>query len=312
MALVAVVILTGAAITACSATVAGNAVTAPGVVATASGSVATRPTAAPTAADGTGSDGTGSVGTGSVGTGAVGTGSASTSESGISESAAPTDITDVVLDPGGSEPPGDSTPPLQDLPDMPPMGPEVEVAVDAHGVITIARGNPKVVIDEYQDPICPPCARFWEDNGMQVSIAVATGKVALRLHSVNFLDDRSASGDYSTRADASLLAIADLAGPNEVIRWQTALYSSIVQPPEDGDFDITNDELGDLATVLGMGQGVTDAVVGDDYHAKALAAAAVSYDELAKTGQSSVPATFSGGRLIDTSRRSWLTDLIGR
>ncbi len=194
---------------------------------------------------------------------------------------------------------------------MPPMGQQAHVQVDGRGVLTIAIGTPKLVIDEYQDPICPPCAQFWADNGRDLSKAVADGKIALRLHSANFLDDKSASGDYSTRADASLLAVADLAGPNEVLRWQTALYSSVVQPEENAAVDHTSQQLGYLATYLDMPKEVSLAIAADTYRRGALDAAANTYDDLAKAGVVSVPATLVAARRVDTGRSNWLSELIG-
>lgn len=80
--------------------------------------------------------------------------------------------------------------------------------MDANGVITVSAGTPAASIDVYEDPLCPYCAQFERQYGQQIAQAVDEGKVAVNYHLLNFLDQASGSGTYSTRATAALMCAA--------------------------------------------------------------------------------------------------------
>ena len=70
---------------------------------------------------------------------------------------------------------------------------------------------------------------------------------------LNFLNPRSFSGDYSTRAAAALLCVAQEGGtqPGLYLAYHSALFATDNQPAESGTADLTNEQLAELATSIG-------------------------------------------------------------
>jgi hypothetical protein len=185
--------------------------------------------------------------------------------------------------------------------------------VDAAGVITVVAGHPTLVVDEYEDPLCPACSLFWKQFGPLLGAAAIQGRLTLRLHVVNFLDPKSASGSYSTRAYASMLAVAETfaSKPFTVLVWQGTLFSSIIQPKENGDSDLDNTELGEVALGATGSQAARTAIAAGRHVPDAKRFAAQHWIELSRLMPSpSVPATLVNGKVIDTSRPTWLTELL--
>ena len=81
------------------------------------------------------------------------------------------------------------------------------VATEANGVVTVsnptAAGTSPKVIDLYEDALCPVCAEFEAQFGQQINQAVDEGKLTVNVHMLTFLDPRSFSKNYSTRAAAA-------------------------------------------------------------------------------------------------------------
>ena len=90
----------------------------------------------------------------------------------------------------------------------PPARPSVAITELDDGV-RIGYPTAPVTIDIFDEPICPPCSRFVTSSSADLQRAVNAGKIVLRYHLLNFLDGRSASGDYSTRAVAASFCIAE-------------------------------------------------------------------------------------------------------
>src|SRR5699024_1856749 len=83
-----------------------------------------------------------------------------------------------------------------------------------------------VVIDVYEDPLCPFCAAFESDFGAEIAAAIDDGALAVRYRMVDFLNGMSASGDYSTRALAAMLSLTEQAGsePGLVAAFHASLF----------------------------------------------------------------------------------------
>ncbi len=75
----------------------------------------------------------------------------------------------------------------------------------------------RVVIDELEKPICLPCSQFDAAYGRQIRQAVEDGSLTVRYRVATFLDDRSASSDYSTRTLAAMSAVAKTAGDQRFV-----------------------------------------------------------------------------------------------
>ncbi len=125
--------------------------------------------------------------------------------------------------------------------------------MDSDGTITVSNGSPDLVLDVYEDAICPICADLDHQYGEQMAKAVDDGQLTLRYKVVDFLNASSHSGDYSTRAYAAMMAVAKIGGdqPGVFMSFHTALYDARNQPQEDGPSDLSNAELAKLAEVVG-------------------------------------------------------------
>src|SRR5699024_1887800 len=92
--------------------------------------------------------------------------------------------------------------------------PEADYGDSVASTATIggANGEPDVQIDVYEDALCPYCRLLEEQDGPAMAKAVDDGELSVRYFMIDFLNSGSASGDYSTRAYAALLAVADIDG----------------------------------------------------------------------------------------------------
>src|SRR5699024_1383901 len=118
---------------------------------------------------------------------------------------------------------------------------------------------------------CPVCAQFESAFGEDIGQAIDDGELTVRYRMVAFLDSRSASGDYSSRAFAALLALADAAGdqPGLVLAFHRALFDPAVQPQERGSDDLSDGQLADLAGGLGAPADAVTAIADGTEHATA-------------------------------------------
>lgn len=189
--------------------------------------------------------------------------------------------------------------------------------VDPAGVITVSRGNPGLVLDVYEDALCPICAEFESRHGTQISEAVDAGLVAVRYRMVDFLNAASASGTYSTRAYAALISVAIHDGdrPGVFTEFRAALFRH--QPAENGLSDLSDSDLSALAAGVGAsavaqqeianGAVVATAKVDADSNMESLKLVAASVGRGPGT-----PTVAVDGRPIATNEAGWLADLIAQ
>ena len=136
-------------------------------------------------------------------------------------------------------------------------GPSTQSVATAaeNGVVTVSKpgSTPAVTIDIYEDALCPICAQFEKQFGQQIGQSLDNGTLAVNYHMLNFLNPNSFSGDYSTRAAAALLCVAqqDGAKPGVYMGMHSWLMSVDNQPAEQGTEDLTNQQLADTATSIG-------------------------------------------------------------
>lgn len=195
-------------------------------------------------------------------------------------------------------------------------GPSVSsTATVSNGVVTVANGSPTASIDVFEDALCPICAQFEQQFGQQLNQAIDQGRLAVRYHMLTFLDQRSASADYSTRAAASLLCVAENAGsqPGTYLGYHAALFDPERQPAEDGAEDLSNEQLAALAVERGAPQTAASCITSGEQIAAATAASTSSQDQLrtATGGQVGTPSVLSGGTPVDPRNVDWLNDLLG-
>ena len=144
------------------------------------------------------------------------------------------------------------------------------VATVAEGVVTVAKpgATPGKTIDVFEDALCPICSEFERQFGQQMNQAIDQGDLAVNYHMLNFLNPRSFSGDYSTRAAAALLCVAQEGGtqPGLYLDYHSALFSTDNQPAEGGSADLTNEQLAELATTTGAPASAASCITRRDEH----------------------------------------------
>lgn len=120
---------------------------------------------------------------------------------------------------------------------------EVAVTVQDNGVVLLGKPSAATTIDLFEDPLCPACAALEHLSGQALAAAVDNGDVAVRYHMLNFLNRASGSGDYSTRAGAALLCVAQGGDAIAYSAFHNKLFATDTQPAEGGSSDHTNDDL---------------------------------------------------------------------
>lgn len=112
-----------------------------------------------------------------------------------------------------------------------------------------ARGpaDAPVVVDVYEDYLCPACRTFEQSAGATLDQLVADGEVLVRYRPVAILDRLSADG-YSTRAANAAAVVADAAGADAFSAFSELLFD---RQPAEGGPGLSDDELVALAAQVG-------------------------------------------------------------
>jgi serine/threonine-protein kinase len=194
-------------------------------------------------------------------------------------------------------------------PPPPPPPPALTLTVLDDGVM-IGYANVPITIDVFDEPICPPCSKFVTSSTVDVDRAVEDKKLAVRYHLMNFLDQNSASGDYSTRAVAASYCVAQTNDAKMYINFYTELFGPAFQPKENGTTDRTDAELAKLARSVGAPTSVSDCITKGQQVGTAESKASNAQATL--EGLSSgggTPQVFKGTKSIDISTPGWVNKL---
>lgn len=196
-------------------------------------------------------------------------------------------------------------------------GPSTQsVATASDGVVTVmkAGATPGITIDVFEDALCPICSEFESQFGQQMNQAIDEGKLAVNYHMLNFLNPRSFSGDYSTRAAAALLCVAQEGGsqPGLYLGLHSTLFSTGTQPVEGGTSDLSNEQLAALATTAGAPAAAAECITaGTNIDAANTAAEASSATLSAATGRVATPTVLHNGAPVSTTV-DWLSTLLAQ
>ncbi len=191
------------------------------------------------------------------------------------------------------------------------------VATEADGIVTVSKpgSTPGVTIDVYEDALCPVCAEFERQFGQQINKALDEGTLGVNFHMLNFLNTQSFSQDYSTRAAAALLCIAQQSGstPGVYMKYHSTLFASGTQPEERGTADLTNQQLAELATSSGASTAAAECITSGQNIAAAEASATASTETLrtATGGQVATPTVVHNGAPVKLTV-DWLSTLLGQ
>lgn len=184
----------------------------------------------------------------------------------------------------------------------------------SEAVVRVGRDDAATTIDLWEDMQCPVCAQLERVYGQELAQAVDQGRVAVRYHMLDFLNSRSASGDYSDRAAGALLCVAQGGGPAGTGSAYPAYHASLFtnQPVEGASSDLSNAELADLARAAGAAEPAAQCVADGAQVPVAAAAAATGERELAtQLGTESIgtPTVIANGQQVNLNDSGWISKL---
>lgn len=125
------------------------------------------------------------------------------------------------------------------------------IPVSDEGVGTEGDGDTVVTI--YFDFMCPYCGMFDAANSEDLEALAAEDGVTVDYRPISFLDAQSNGTFYSTRTANAAGIVADQA-PEQFTAFVTALYEN---QPEEGSEGLTDEEIADIATGVGVPDAVT-------------------------------------------------------
>lgn len=128
------------------------------------------------------------------------------------------------------------------------------------GVITdgqLPDGVPVVTV--YVDYLCSFCGQFEHINGPDLQDLARTGDAALEMRPVAILDGNSAGTQYSTRAAAAFVTVADTS-PDAALAFNELLFAH--QPAHGG---LSDADMADLAAQAGADEAVVTALRDGSY-----------------------------------------------
>jgi serine/threonine protein kinase, bacterial len=192
----------------------------------------------------------------------------------------------------------------------PPQPDAVELRVLDDGVFVGSSAAP-VTIDIFNEPICPPCGSFIRSYASDIDTAVDNKKLAVRYHLLNFLDDKSRSKNYSTRAVAATYCVAGQNDPKLYSAFYSGLFASNFQPQEGAAEDRTDSEIAQLAKTVGVDTNAIACIKSGDDVGTAKAKTASAAATLAGFNASGTPFVWDGTKVVNYQDQGWLTRLIG-
>ncbi|WP_156737696.1 DsbA family protein, partial [Mycobacterium sp. E735] len=192
----------------------------------------------------------------------------------------------------------------------PPPADAVALRVLDDGVF-VGSSAASTTIDIFNEPICPPCGSFIRSNAGDIDTAVNNKKLAVRYHLLDFLDDKSHSKNYSTRAVAASYCVAAQSDPKTYTAFYSGLFASNFQPAEDAAEDRTDGELAQLAKNVGADADVLTCIKSGDDVGTGKAKSAAGYATLSGLNANSTPFVWDGTASVNYSDPTWLTKLLG-
>jgi serine/threonine-protein kinase len=176
--------------------------------------------------------------------------------------------------------------------------------------VMIGYPDAPTTIDIFDEPMCEPCGRFVTASSADIQRAMNAKKIDVRYHLLNFLDRRSASRDYSTRAIAATYCVAEAKDPKMYTNFYVDIFASNFQPTEGMGINRTDAELADLAESVGAPKRVGDCIHSGRLVGTARTAAQNAAAALKKLGSPVItPTVFDGGSEVDATIPGWVDDL---
>jgi protein-disulfide isomerase len=175
----------------------------------------------------------------------------------------------------------------------------------ASGAVVTA-GTGKVVIDNYEDFLCPICNQFEKRFSAQIGDALNSGKITVRYHTIAILDPSSNPAGYSTRAaNAALCSVPAGIYP----AYRAKLFA---EQPAEGSAGLGNQQLIAFGTELGA-KGDFAGCVNGGTNTKAVTAEtakAIADPALQTDGNFGTPTVAINGTKVDLNDGNWLQNAI--
>jgi protein-disulfide isomerase len=116
-----------------------------------------------------------------------------------------------------------------------------------------------VVVDLYEDFLCPACRQFETINGETLTSLAEDGSIRLQYRPIAFLD-RASTDEYSTRALNAAGVVLDAAGTDAFREFHDLLFA---EQPAEGGPGLTDDRLIELAAEAGASGADVEAGIRD-------------------------------------------------
>lgn len=165
----------------------------------------------------------------------------------------------------------------------------------------VVAGTGPTVIDVYEDALCPACRQFEALYGDRITTALDEGRVQVRYHLVNLLEEQSQPPGYSTTGGNALICAGENGG---FAGLHDALYA---QQPSEGGPGYTAEQLVALGTQVGAGPGYAECVRSGRYagavtqnYRQAVADPALQQTVSGRTGFGT-PTVAVGGRTVNVT-----------
>ncbi|HEY8371194.1 MAG TPA: thioredoxin domain-containing protein [Pseudonocardiaceae bacterium] len=173
---------------------------------------------------------------------------------------------------------------------------------------TVVAGDPAsgVTVDIYEDFLCPACGAFEQRDGAEIEQAVADGRIQVRYHVVNLLDELSDPPGYSLDAANAALCAA------EAGYFPDFHASLFARQPQEGGPGYTEDQLVELGRALGAGEDFATCVRQGRYdeQVKQQYETASQNPALQRERQGrkvfGTPTVVVDGQMVDLSQPGWL------
>ena len=175
----------------------------------------------------------------------------------------------------------------------------------ASGAVVTA-GTGKVVVDAYEDFLCPICNQFEKRYSPQIVDALNAGQISVRYHTIAILDPNTTPAGYSTRAaNAAVCSVAAGIYPT----YRTKLFA---EQPAEGSAGLTNEQLIAFGTALGAKGDFAGCVNGGTNTAAVTAETkkAIADPALQTNGQFGTPTLAIKGVKVDLNDSNWLKNAI--
>ena len=141
-----------------------------------------------------------------------------------------------------------------------------QVIDKANATVLVGKPTAKVVIDAYEDFLCPICGEFETANFSDIEKQLEAGTIQVRYHMINLLDNDSNPAGYSSLAANTALAVATVA-PEKFMDMHYSLYQD---QPQEQKAGWTQAQLTSLANRLGVSGAAFDKLINDGTYTKIL------------------------------------------